>query len=122
MQKNLKDTSYQGLALVDFSKNFKEDLKSNHDGLVYAYLEVQSSQKMGNRQIRIDYFAKKVSDDGGSDTDLDIPEQIEVLLLDEDLKRILDTSGHHLEAIDGAKKIRTLLNANLETSCLSTSP
>src|SRR3989338_11702691 len=101
---DLKDASYSGLALVDFSKNFKEDLKSSHDGLVYVYLEVQTSQKIGNRQIRIDYVAKKVSDDGGMDTELDVPEQIEVLLLDEDLKRILGISGHHLEAIDGAKK------------------
>lgn len=114
---DLKDVSYHGLAIVDFSKNFKEDLKSNHDGLVYAYLEVQSSQKMGNRQIRIDYLAKKVSDDGGGDTELDIPEQIEILLLDEDLKRILDMSEHHVGAIDTSKKVRTLINSNLETSC-----
>lgn len=114
---DLKEASYEGLALVEFSKNFKEDLKANHDGLMYAYLEVQSSQKMGNRQIRVDYVAKKVSDEGGSDTDLDIPEQIEVSVLDEDLKRIFDTSEHHLEAIDTSKKVRTLINANLETSC-----
>ncbi len=114
---DLKDTSYQGLTLVDFSKNFKEDLKSSHDGLIYAYLEVQSSQKIGNRQIRIDYSSRKVTDNGGSDTDLEIPEQIEVLLLDEDLKHIFDTFGRHLDVIDPAKKTRTLINSNLETSC-----
>ena len=119
---DLKETSYPGLTLIDFSKNFKEDLKSSHDGLVYAYLEVQSSQKIGNRQIQIDYVAKKVSDEGGTDTELDIPEQIEIFLLDEDLKRILDTGGHHLEAMDGAKKTRTLLNSNLERACWSPSP
>ena len=117
---DLKDASSQGLALIDFSKNFKEDLKSNHDGLVYAYLEVQSSHKIGNRQIRIDYIAKKVSDDGGSDTDLDVPEQIEVLLLDEDFKRIFDVSGQSIEVMDLSKKTRTLVNSNLETSCLQT--
>lgn len=117
---DLKDASYQGLALVDFSKNFKEDLKSSHDGIVYAYLEVQSSQKIGNRQIRIDYIAKKVSDDGGLDTDLDISEQIEILLLDEDFKRIFNVSGQSLEVMDISKKTRTLVNSNLETSCLQT--
>src|SRR3989338_5964959 len=119
---DLKEASYSGLAFVDFSKNFKEDLKSSHDGLIYAYLEVQSAQKMGNRQLRIDYVSKKISDEGGADTDLDIPEQIEVLLLDEDVQRILDTSDHPLEAIEEGKKIRTLLNSNLETSCSPTAP
>ena len=65
-------------------------------------------------------FAKKVSDDGGSDTDLDVPEQIEVLLLDEDFKRIFDVSGQSIEVMDISKKTRTLVNSNLETSCLQT--
>ena len=112
---DLKEIPYAHLALVDFSKNFKEDLKASHDGLVYAYLEVQSSQKMGNRQIRVDYTAKKVSDDGGADADLDIPDQIEILLLDEDLKKIMSTSNFNLETMESSKKVRTLINANLES-------
>jgi len=104
------------MAMVSFTKSYQDVLATYNEGLRYCYLEAAKAEKIGNRQVKITYLAKKVSEDG-EDPSLTIPDQMEVVVVAEDLAKIKDLEGRSAEPLNGAESIRTLINVNTESTC-----
>ena len=71
-------------------------------------------KKIGNRQLEVQYVAKKVLRDG-EDEDFDLPEQIEVQFLEEDFSKVSDIYQRSCQTIDHSQI--TLINSNAQKNC-----
>ena len=113
---DLQDPPGDAFAIINFSVEFQEYIRSLYKDVDYISLYYTSARKIGNRQISVDYIAKKILG-GGRDEDINLPDHIEVVMLDEDLMRILDVYNRRCEPLDLSKRVITLINKNSDKKC-----
>lgn len=114
--KDIKGGLEEGILFISFSREFEDFLKSQHEGMKSIALYAGIPEKIGNRQLRVDYISKMVRTDGGFDN-LELPDQIEILILNDDLAKVLDQRNQSCEKVPGDERERTLLLANPAERC-----
>ena len=112
---DLKDLSKESFILVNFSKDF-QDFLTAHDQVKEVDLFYSQSQKIGNRQLRIDYVARKPLPNG-TFSQIEMPDQIEVVLLEKGFSRILDMHDQRCVLPETFKRKLTLINKNTDQKC-----
>ncbi len=119
---DIQDPPQRELALVAFSSAFEEMIRSLYqmDKTDDVALYYGAPQKLGNRQVQIDYVVKKVSMEGPDDfdSDIELPDQIEIVIENNELAKILDIHHRYCAPIDDFKKKITLINKNAQIGCL----
>ncbi len=114
--KELKGSVEEEMAFVSFSEAFQDFLKTQHEEMKTVALYAGAPEKIGSRQLRVDYIAKMVREDG-SDVNLELPDQIEVVILNEDLSRVFDQSNRSCERVPTNEREITLLLSNPYEMC-----
>lgn len=114
--KELKGTISEEISFVSFSEEFEDFLKTQHEEMKTVALYARSPEKIGSRQLRVDYIAKAVREDG-SDANLELPDQIEVVILNDDLSKVLDQSNRPCERVPNHEREITLLLSNPSEKC-----
>lgn len=113
---DIQDPPKQELAFVELSSEFQDLMRSLDEDLSYISLYYSGAKKIGNRQIEVTYVAKKILLNG-ADSDVDLPDQIEVNVLDGDLEKVLDVFNRRCQFSDLSKKKATLINKYADQKC-----
>lgn len=114
--KELRGPMGEEIAFISFSEAFEDFLKIQHEEMKTVALYARVPEKIGSRQLRVDYIAKIVREDG-SDVNLDLPDQIEVVILNEDLSKVFDQSNRSCEKVPNNEREMTLLLSNPYETC-----
>lgn len=113
---DIQDVDLTKFNMVDFSKGFREELAAEGEGIMYIYLEAAHHEKISEHQLKIDYWLKKISEDG-INPDLETPDQIEIVILNQDLAKVKSLSNESSTALTDSEKVKTLINTNTDFSC-----
>lgn len=114
--KDLKGEIEEEILFISFSQEFEDFLKTQHERMKSVALFAGVPQKIGNRQLRVDYIAKRVRLDGSLDN-FELPDQIEIVILNNDLAKVLDQSNRSCEGVPSDERERTLLLSNPSEKC-----
>jgi len=114
--KDLKVPIHEEIAFVSFSPEFEDFLKTQHEGMASVALYARAPEKIGSRQLKVDYIAKMVRKDGSGDNLL-LPDQIEVVISNDDLAKVFDQSNQSCEGVPSGEREMTLLLSNPSERC-----
>jgi len=113
---DLEDPREEEIAFIRFSENFEEYLLSSNLDMKDMTLYYSVPKKIGNRHIHVYYVVKQLTY-SGYDQGLDLPDQIEIDLIDEDLALIRDKNLRVISALEREQSAVTLINKNANKKC-----